>query len=127
MAYSTLDPEWGEQFILPAYESVAGDSEPPYLELVVHNHDEFTSHDLMGCALLPLCGAALPGTFKEGSISEDWLQLTDGTTNASCSAHEVITWSASADTTFIPSIGGSQQGRAARAVRNLATGNALDP
>ena len=127
VAYSTLDPEWGEQFILPAYESVAGDSEPPYLELVVHNHDEFTSHDLMGCALLPLCGAALPGTFKEGSISEDWLQLTDGTTNASCSAHEVITWSASADTTFIPSIGGSQQGRAARAVRNLATGNALDP
>jgi hypothetical protein len=39
----------------------------------------------------------------------------------------VITWSASADTTFIPSIGGSRQGRAARAVRDLATGNALDP
>lgn len=77
VAHSTLEPEWGEQFILPVYEPVIGDSDIPCLELTLQNYNEFASHDFMGRALFPLGGAGTPDAFNEGSILQHWFELQD--------------------------------------------------
>jgi len=72
---STLNPEWGEQFILSAPEPALCDSGPPCLELTVRDQDAYSSNDFMGRALFPLGGSELPIEFKQGHVSRCWLQL----------------------------------------------------
>jgi len=76
VVFSTLDPEWGEQFILPLCEAMLADVEPPSLEFFIQNHNAPLARRNVGRGIITL-GQFGGRKFRKGHVWRGWLQLGD--------------------------------------------------